>query len=213
MRPESFFQRASAPPAVMGLPGGPGDWCRRICNSVLGLVAALLLVGPLGVSAMDVDELVEALGLEPHVEGGYFRRTFQADHRERIATTSGDRYTMTSIYYLLTGTSRVGHWHLNRSDILHFYHLGAPITYYLIHPDGRLETVVMGPDPTQGHKLQFAVKGGTWKASHLETGDYGLISEAVSPGFEYADMTLGRREDMQLQFPQHAELIERFSKP
>ncbi|MFJ4705659.1 cupin domain-containing protein [Streptomyces anulatus] len=24
---------------------------------------------------------IEALGLEAHVEGGYFRRTFQADHR------------------------------------------------------------------------------------------------------------------------------------
>ena len=28
-----------------------------------------------------VDELITALDLEPHVEGGYFRRTYQADHR------------------------------------------------------------------------------------------------------------------------------------
>ncbi len=161
---------------------------------------------------MDVETLIRELGLEPHVEGGYFRRTFQADHRERIATPGGERFTMTSIYYLLTADSPVGHWHLNQSDILHFFHLGAPVTYYLIHPDGQLETVVLGPDPGQGHQLQLAVKGGTWKASHLEAGDYGLISEAVSPGFEYADMTLGEAADLGARFPQHAELIRRFSK-
>ena len=175
----------------------------------LALVAAFFITE---VYAMDADDLVEQLGLEPHVEGGYFRRTFQADHRDRIVTGHGDRFTMTSIYYLLTGESRVGHWHLNRSDILHFFHLGSPITYYLIHPDGRLDRVILGPDPSRGHRLQLAVKGGTWKASHLEAGDYGLISEAVAPGFEYEDMTLGNREDLLARFPEHRELIEKLSR-
>ncbi|MEG2391155.1 MAG: cupin domain-containing protein, partial [Pseudomonas sp.] len=31
-----------------------------------------------------VDELITALDLEPHVEGGYFRRTYQADHRKML---------------------------------------------------------------------------------------------------------------------------------
>lgn len=177
------------------------------------LLAGLLLAAvATGSQAMDADELVKALGLEPHVEGGYFRRTFQADHRDKIEVAPGERFTMTSIYYLLTADSRVGHWHLNRSDILHFFHLGAPVTYYLIHPDGRLETVVLGPDPSQGHQLQLAVKGGTWKASHLAEGDYGLISEAVSPGFEYEDMTLGKAELLLQRFPAHTEVIQRFSQ-
>lgn len=158
------------------------------------------------------EELIDALGLEPHVEGGYFKRTFQADHRERIQTPRGERFTLTSIYYLLTRASPVGHWHLNRSDIIHYFHLGAPITYYLIHPDGRLETAVLGPDPSRGQTLQLAVKGGTWKASHLTSGDYGLISEAVAPGFDYADMQLGEREALLAAFPQHRALIERFAR-
>ena len=106
----------------------------------------------------------------------------------------------------------MGHWHLNRSDILHFFHLGAPVTYYLIHPDGRLEKIVLGPDVQKGHRLQLAVKGGTWKASHLEEGEFGLISEAVSPGFAYDDMSLGRRDALLAQFPHHADLIRRFSR-
>ena len=92
-------------------------------------------------------------------------RIFQADHRDKTVTTAGQRYTLTSIHYLLTRESPIGHWNLNRSDILHFFHLGGPITYYLIHPNGNTETVIMGPDPTQGHKLVLPVVCG-W---HLES--------------------------------------------
>jgi predicted cupin superfamily sugar epimerase len=179
-------------------------------SKIVAVALAWLITA--GAFAMDVEELVEALGLEPHVEGGYFRRTFQADHRQKITTPAGDRFTMTSIYYLLTEESPVGHWHRNRSDILHFFHLGAPITYYLIHPDGRLETVVLGPDPTRGQRLQLAVTGGTWKASYLPAGEFGLISEAVAPGFEYADMTLGEAPALIQAFPAHADVIRRFTR-
>ena len=163
-------------------------------------------------------ELIEQLNLEPHIEGGYFRRTFQADHRNKIATEYGDRYSLTSIYYLLTADSPIGHWHLNKSDILHFYHLGSPVTYFLITPSGDLQTVILGPDPSLGHQLQMAVKGGTWKASTILTSDsdltgrYGLISEAVAPGFDYRDMTLADEEALTLQFPEHAELITRYAR-
>ncbi|MFI1782875.1 cupin domain-containing protein [Streptomyces rubiginosohelvolus] len=156
---------------------------------------------------------IEALGLEEHVEGGYFRRTFQADHRPRISTPAGDRYTLTSIHYLLTRGSPVGHWHLNQSDILHFHHHGEAITYHLLYPDGRHHTAVLGQDPHRGQLLTLAVPGGVWKASHLTQGDHGLISEAVAPGFDYADMTLGQEADLLESFPEQAELIRRYCRP
>ena len=155
--------------------------------------------------------VIEQLGLEGHVEGGYFRRTFQADHRDKIDLGDGPRFTMTSIFYLLTADSPVGQWHQNRSDIVHYFHLGSPLHYYLIHPDGRLETAVLGPDLVAGQRLQLTVPGGVWKASHLPAGDYGLISEAVSPGFEYEDMQLGDRSTLLQAFPQHAELIRAYT--
>ena len=176
------------------------------------LLALFAVVAAQSAPMPDAETLIRTLGLEAHMEGGYFRRIFQADHRDKIATGGGERYTLTSIHYLLTAESPVGHWHLNQSDIVHYFHLGSPVTYYLIHPDGRLETVVMGPDPTQGHQLAMAVTGGTWKASHLPEGDYGLISEAVAPGFEYEDMTLGKRNLLSDMFPEHAALIARFTR-
>ncbi|MBU3068444.1 cupin domain-containing protein [Aestuariicella sp. G3-2] len=162
--------------------------------------------------------LIDQLQLEPHVEGGYFRRTYQSDNRPSLDTEYGSRLRLTSIYYLLTDDSPIGHWHLNRSDILHFFHLGRPITYYLLDASGNLSTQVMGPDPSLGHQLQLLVPGGTWKASCLTSSedkaeaDYGLISEAVCPGFEFDDMTLGTETQLLQRFPQHAEMIRRFTQ-
>lgn len=160
-------------------------------------------------TAPSADALIEALELTEHVEGGYFRRTYQADHRPTVATDGGERYLMTSIHYLLTQASPVGHFHCNRSDIVHYFHLGDPIRYYLLMPDGRLEIVDMGADVVAGQRLQLTVPGGVWKASRLLDGPcgYGLISEAVSPGFDYADMRLGDRTGLVEAFPQHEAVI------
>lgn len=160
------------------------------------------------------EQIAKALGLEGHVEGGFFRRTYQADHRELLNVDGGKRYLMTSIFYMLTKQSPVGHWHVNKSDIIHYYHLGDPVEYSLIYPDGRLETVRMGSDVFSGEKLQLTVKGGVWKSSQLidQGVGYGLISEAVSPGFDYKDMTLGEAKKLTNLFPQHKDVINAFSK-
>jgi predicted cupin superfamily sugar epimerase len=156
------------------------------------------------------DAVIASLDLQPHLEGGFYRRTFESDHHPMVDTQHGPRYLMTSIYYLLTKDSPIGHFHLNRSDIVHYYHLGDAIRYSLIFPDGTLKTVVMGSDLSTGHCLQLHVPGGVWKASRLIDGlaGYGLISEAVSPGFEYADMELGHRRTLSEQFPEHSALFE-----
>ena len=164
---------------------------------------------------LTAEAVVHQLKLVEHVEGGFFSRTYAADYR--LLTPAGDdRRSMSSIFYLLAAQSPIGHFHLNRSDIVHYFHMGDPITYYLLHPDGELKTAVMGNNLSAGEVLQLTVPGGVWKASQIpidgEHG-FGLISEAVSPGFEYSDMTLGYQSKMIAQFPQHRELLERLSHP
>ncbi|MYM63647.1 cupin domain-containing protein [Pseudomaricurvus sp. HS19] len=154
-------------------------------------------------------QVIEQLQLQPHVEGGYFRRTYESEIS--VSTEQGPRPALTSIYYLLTREQPLGRWHCNRSDILHFWHLGGPLRYHLLHPDGQLQTVDLGPDLGAGQQLQMLVPGGVWKATELAGGDFGLLSEAVSPGFDFADMTLGEREPLLQQFPQHLTLLERFT--
>ena len=158
-------------------------------------------------------ELVEHLGLDGHIEGGFFRRTYASDYT-LLTADDRERLSLSSIFYLLAAESPIGHFHLNQSDIVHYFHLGDPITYYLLHPTGKLETTVMGSDVRNGQVLQLTVPGGVWKASEIPANGshgFGLISEAVTPGFEYDDMTLGYREQMLVSFPQHEGLIQRLS--
>lgn len=152
-------------------------------------------------------ELIKQLNLSYHIEGGYFIRTYQSELQVN------SRAFMSSIYYMLTDDRPVGYFHMNKSDIMHYFHLGSPITYFTISPTGELETFTLGHDLSAGHVLQKLVKGGYWKASVLEQGEFGLLSEAVSPGFEYSDMTIAEAEELKLQFPSIWKKISHYVKP
>ena len=157
--------------------------------------------------ALTKEALIQALALEPHVEGGYFRRTYTAPVGTAAVDSDTDRAAMSSIFYLLTEDSPLGHLHCNRSDILHFWQAGDPLRYTLLSTAGELRTVVLGPNLEAGQHLQLLVPGGTWKASaltpeHREAG-YGLISEAVCPGFDFADHSMADAEQIKRRYPQH----------
>ena len=160
------------------------------------------------------EALIAALELEPHVEGGYFRRIYSGEPELSVATAGGERPTLTSIQYLLTTVAPVGHFHRNRSTIVHYFQLGDPLCYRLFHPDGRLETMTLGPDVAAGQRLTLVVPGGIWKSSELLPGKhgYGLIAEAVSPGFDYRDMALGQAEDLAALRPADAALVRRLCR-
>lgn len=159
--------------------------------------------------AMNKQEIIKTLALQAHPsEGGYFKRSYNS--AIDIACAAGTRTTLSSIYYLLTDDSPIGYLHKNQSDIVHYFHSGSAITYTLIHPDGRLERQTLGHDLAQGQRPQLTVKGGCWKASELLEGEYGLLSEAVSPGFVYADMALAEAADIRAQFPTLFDAVKRY---
>jgi len=142
---------------------------------------------------VNVNDIIEELDLEKHIEGGHFRRTFCSD---RIAGSDSGQAMASSIYYLLTKDNPVGHFHKNKSDILHFYHGDGVIRYHLINEQGQYYQVEMGRNLKQGQQLQLMVEGGTWKASELITGDFALISEVVIPEFRFEDMTLAKFDQL-----------------
>ncbi len=189
-----------------------------LLTALIGAALAISVLSAEGretaATAPSAEQVVEQLGLEAHVEGGFFKRTYAAGKPPTVVTAQGERLLMSSIFYLLTSQSPIGHFHRNRSDIVHYFQLGDPVTYYLLQPDGSLRTVVMGSDLLAGQRLQLTVPGGVWKASRLSEGPhgYGLISEAVSPGFDYADMTLAERNDLQSQYHDHRDLIRELTR-
>lgn len=149
-------------------------------------------------------EIAAALNLVAHEEGGYYRQTFQTELTLELPDRDGvTRYVLNTILYMLTDVSPVNFLHRNRSAIVHYYHQGAPLEYTVLWPDGRLESQTLGPDIAAGHVLQLVVPGGCWKAARLLGGPYGLISEAVAPGWDIRDRELATHALLE-QFPTHA---------
>ena len=151
---------------------------------------------------MNAPELIARLGLERHPEGGWFKRIHTSE--QVVDTASGARARVTSIHYLLTTDEPLGRLHRNRSDILHYLQGGGPVEYLLLdEASGELRSVTLGHAP--GQQLFLFVPGGVWKASRLiGAARHALVSEAVVPGFDFADHAFGDAALLE-RFPQHRE--------
>ena len=159
---------------------------------------------------MNKQEIIQHLNLQPHpVEGGYFQRTYSSELMTASEKQTHSRPLLSSIYYLLTDDNPIGFLHKNRSDIIHYFHSGSPLHYTILSPEGTLEHAILGPELNRGQQLQLIVKGGYWKSSELLDGEWGLISEAVSPGFSYDDNELADAYQIQTLFPQHWRELQR----
>ena len=126
----------------------------------------------------DSRQLIAALDLAPHPEGGWYRETWRGS-----AGTDG-RSTGTAIYYLLE-ESQVSHWHrVDAAEIWHWY-AGAPLTLSL-SPDGTVpDRLTLGPDVAAGERPQALVPPGCWQSAR-SMGAYTLVGCTVSPGFEFS---------------------------
>jgi len=161
---------------------------------------------------MKKSDLIEALALAPHpTEGGYFRRTFESPLSIDVAHSR--RNIASSIYYLLTDDNPHSYLHRNKSHIIHCHHCGSPIRYTVISPNGRIAHHVLGSDLSRGQVPQLHVQGGDWKISELMTGEYGLISEVVVPGFNYEDNEIATVEQISALFPDLIDHIRPYIKP
>jgi predicted cupin superfamily sugar epimerase len=146
--------------------------------------------------------IIRDLQLSPHPEGGFFRRIYSSPLK--LESGQEERLAMSSILYLLTEEHPKGHLHRNRSDIVHYFMQGSAIEYILFDEESLgLSRVWLGPDLASGQVPWLVVPGGVWKASRLPSGEpYGLVAEAVSPGFEIEDMSLATSEWLGSHFPE-----------
>ncbi len=173
------------------------------------------MTDPSGKTAERVAELVAALGLVPHPEGGFFAETYRAALSVRAdhlpARFGGDRFISTAIYFLLK-SGHPSHLHRLHADELWHFHEGSPITIHVLEPEGGYRTVRLGAQISAGETFQAVVPAGCWfGAEVVATDSYALVSCTVSPGFDYADFELGERAALLAAYPEQRELIERLA--
>ncbi|MCA6095272.1 cupin domain-containing protein [Streptomyces sp. SCA3-4] len=142
----------------------------------------------------DTSELVTLLGLQPHVEGGWFRETWQTSGTTVPEGYGGPRPYATGIYFLLHPGER-SRWHLVRSDELWLWHRGGPLRLRLggsgPAPDEAGATeAVLGADVEGGQRPQLLVPGGVWQSAEPAGTEPTLVTCVVAPGFHYEDFTL-----------------------
>ena len=146
---------------------------------------------------MTAAEAVLRLGLAPHPEGGFYRETYR-----------GPRDVSTAILYLLPEGAK-SRLHRIASDELWHFHLGGPLELVELAPSGSAVTTILGSDLERGEVLQKAVAAGRWFGARLRPGaGWCLVGCTVAPGFDFADLQLGRRDELIASFPAARAEIE-----
>ena len=142
---------------------------------------------------------VERLELAPlEHEGGLFRRMHLDAHSS-------------AIYYLLASPDFSALHSLSSVEVYHWY-AGAPLRLLLLHPDGRSEERLLGPDHDAGHLPQLVVPAGVMQGSSSH-GDWSLVGTTMSPPFEWNGFALGDRADLQRRYPDAAARIAELTRP
>jgi len=146
------------------------------------LTAFVVTRGP----RVTAEELIEALELAPHPEGGWYRETWRATARD------GERAPASAVYYVMQ-PGQQSRWNRVDAAEIWLWHAGDPVDL-LIAASGADEpkTVRLGGRVTEGQSPQVIVPAGHWQSAVLVDGSagYAFISCIVAPTFEFSGFEL-----------------------
>ena len=123
------------------------------------------------------ESLIGALGLAPHPEGGWYRRTWVAE------APDGARPGGSAIYYLLLEGQTSAPHRIDATELWHFY-AGDPLELTVEGHDGKRVVHVLGTDVAAGHAPQVVVDAGAWQWAR-PLGRYTLVGATVTPAFSF----------------------------
>ncbi len=136
---------------------------------------------------MTAHEIIAALNLQRHPEGGWCRETY----RHAPATNQGigsGRGAGTAIYYLLQAGEN-SHWHrVDADETWHFY-AGGPLELSLSADGKTARHSVLGNDLAAGQLPQIVVPAGVWQGAR-PLGAFTLAGCTVAPAFEFSGFEL-----------------------
>lgn len=162
------------------------------------------------------NELISNLQLEPHTEGGYFKRMYYCSEQiqpEALPNRySSKRHLYSSIYYLLGPDDFSAFHRLNSDEIWHFFE-GESLAVHFLNPDGTYALHHLGKNLAKGEHYQLLIPHGTWFAAEPSISTaYALIGCTVVPAFEYHDFELASAKELETLYPQFPNLIKRLCR-
>jgi hypothetical protein len=123
-------------------------------------------------------DVIEALRLRPHPEGGWYAETWRAPERP------GERPASSAILYLLQAGER-SHWHRVDADEIWQFSAGDPLEVRIAAAaDAPVRLYRLGSDVTAGDEPQVTVPAGAWQAAR-PLGDWTLVGCIVAPSFTF----------------------------
>ena len=129
-------------------------------------------------SSVTATQVIEALALAPHPEGGHYREIW------RDAPANGSRGAGTAIYFLLAA-GETSHWHrVDAAEAWHWY-AGGPLVLSVSEKGDDAAALHLGPDLSRGQRPFALVPKGWWQAA-ASLGRWTLVGCTVSPAFDFA---------------------------
>ena len=147
--------------------------------------------------------VIDALGLSPHPEGGWYRRTWQSEAAvgaDAPDADMGENSTkarpLASLIYFLLPAGDASDWHVVDADELWLWHGPGAVALELggsgERPDEEhaTRTVLL----VSGEKCygQLIVPAGVWQRT-IPASEDALVSCVVSPGFVYSGFELAEK--------------------
>ena len=154
--------------------------------------------------------------LSPHPEGGHFNENYRSkgciDKNCLPSCFDGSRSYQTSIYFLLE-KGQLSKLHRLKSDEIWFYHFGDAIEITEISPQGTLTRHLLGPDFENGEKFQVVIPAKSWFGAEIKNRQFGfsLAGCTVSPGFDFSDFEMAKKEELLKLYPPHSKAISRLT--
>ena len=130
---------------------------------------------------MQAEELIEALELAPHPEGGWYRETWRSE------AADGGRAAASAVYYVIQ-PGQTSRWNRHDADEIWLWHGGDPVDVAIADRDEEpSRTVRLGGRANQGEQPQLVVPRGSWQSAQPVAGEagYSFLSCIVAPAFDF----------------------------
>jgi len=159
---------------------------------------------------------IDALQMEAHPEGGFFKETYRSHHLMDVTQGGGrisaQRSVSTGIYFLRKKNNFSAFHKIQSDEMWHFY-AGQALEVLELNERGELCSTRLGSDILGGEVHQHVVPANTWFASRVAAGgSFSLVGCTVAPGFDFADFCLADRAMLVAAFPQHSQTIAELTR-